>query len=86
MEKCFKRIRKEEEKNRFADTSSKTNSDNPAQKCFRCVSEDHMIAKCSKPPKDSEKRLKSDKSKENVNRACDNSDDDDELKVYASME
>ena len=44
-----------------------------------------MIAKCPKPPKDSEKRRKSEKSKEKGNRACDNSNDDDELKVYASM-
>ena len=44
-----------------------------------------MIAKFPKPPKDSEKRRKSEKSKEKVNRACDNSDDEDELKVYTSM-
>ena len=81
MEKCFKNIRKEKEKTRSADTSSNKSSDRPARKCFRCGSEDHLIAKCSKPPKDSEKRLKSDKSKEKVNCACDNSDDDNELKV-----
>ena len=44
-----------------------------------------MIAKCPKPPKDSEKRRKSEKYKEKGNRACDNSDDDNDLKVYASM-
>ena len=33
----------------------------------------------------SEKRHKSEKSKEKVSHACDNSDDDNELKVYASM-
>ena len=44
-----------------------------------------MIVKCPKPPKDSEKRRKSEKSKEKGNRACDNSDDDNNLKVYASM-
>ena len=44
-----------------------------------------MIAKCLKPPKDSEKRHKSENSKEKSNRACDNSDDDNELKVYASI-
>ena len=79
-------IRKEKEKPRSAGTSSNKNSDCPARKCFRCGSEDHMIAKCPKPPKDSEKRRKSEKSKEKGNRECDNSDDDDELKVYASME
>ena len=44
-----------------------------------------MIAKFPKPSKDSEKRRKSEKSKEKGNRTCNNSDDDDELKVYASM-
>ena len=44
-----------------------------------------MIKKCTKPPKDSEKRSKCEKSKEKVNRACDNSDDDNDLKVYVSM-
>ena len=59
--------------------------DCPARKCFRCGSEDYMIAKCPNPTKYSEKRHKSEKSKEKGNRACNNSDDDDELKVYASM-
>ena len=85
MEKCFKKIRKEQEKARSASTSSNKNSDRPARKCFRCGSEDHMIAKCPKPPKDSEKRRKSGKSMEKVNRACENIDDDNDLKVYASM-
>ena len=85
VEKCFKKIRKEKEKARSAGTSSNKNSDRPARKCFRCGSEDHLIAKCPKPPKDSEKRRKSDKSKEKGNSAKDNSDDDDDLKVYASM-
>ena len=44
-----------------------------------------MIAKFLKPPKESEKRHKSKKSREKGNRACDNSDDDNELKVYTSM-
>ena len=44
-----------------------------------------MIAKCPKPPKYSEKRRKSEKSKEKVNRACNNSNSDTDLKVYAFM-
>ena len=44
-----------------------------------------MIAKCPKPPKDSEKRRNPEKYKERGNRACDNSDDENDLKVYASM-
>ena len=63
VEKRFKKIRKEKEKARSAGTSFNKNSDCPVQKCFRCGSEDHLIAKFPKPPKDSEKRRKSDKSK-----------------------
>ena len=64
---------------------SNKNSDRPACKCFRCGSEDHLIAKFPKPPKDSEKRRKSDKAKEKGDSAKDNSDDDNGLKVYASI-
>ena len=85
VEKCFKKIRKEKEKARSAGTSSNKNSDRPDRKCLRCGSEDHLIAKFPKPPKDSEKRRKSDKSKKKVTPACNNSDDDNDLKVYASM-
>ena len=44
-----------------------------------------MIAKYPKPPKDSENRRKYGKSKEKGNRAYDNSDDDNELKVNTSI-
>ena len=44
-----------------------------------------MIAKCPYPPKDSEKRRKSVRFNETVNRACDNSEDDNDHKIYASM-
>ena len=83
--KKIKNIRKEKEKARSAGTLSNKNSDRPTRKCFRCGSEDHLIAKCPKPPKDSEKRRKSDKAKEKGNIAKDNSNDDYDLKVYASM-
>ena len=85
MGKCFKNIRKEKEKACSAGTSSNKNSDRPARKCFRCGYEDHLIAKFPKPPNDSEKRRKSDKSKEKGNSAEDNSDNDDDPKVYAYM-
>ena len=45
----------------------------------------HFIEKCPKPPKDDEKKRKSDKSKAKGNSEKDNSDDDNDLKVYASM-
>ena len=67
------------------DISSNKNSERPPRKCYRCGSEDHIIAKCSKPPKDSEKQRKSVRFNEKVNRACDNTDDDNDYKIYASM-
>ena len=56
VEKCFKNIRKEKEKAPSAGASSKKNSDRPPWKCFRCGSEDYLIAKCPKPPKDGGKK------------------------------
>ena len=84
-EKCFKRIRKEKEKARAVDVSSNRNSERLPQKFFRCGSEDHMIAKFPKPPKDNEKRRKQIFFNEKGNRACDNSEDNDDHKIYASM-
>ena len=55
-EKCFKRIRKEKEKTRAVDVLSNRNTERTPRKCFRCRSEDHMITKCPKLPKDNEKR------------------------------
>ena len=60
----LKRSEKKKEKARSSGNLSNKNSDRPARKCFRCGSEGHLIAKCPKQPKDSEKRRKSDKSKE----------------------
>ena len=45
-----------------------------------------MIAKCPKPPKDNEKRLKSVHFIDKGNCACDNGEDDNDHKIYASME
>ena len=44
-----------------------------------------MIAKCPKPPKDNKKRQKQVSFNEKGNRACDNSKDNDDNKIYASM-
>ena len=57
----------------------------PPQKCFRCGSEDHMIAKCPKPPKDNEKRRRQVHFNEKDNCARDNEKNKDDHKIYASM-
>ena len=49
-EKYFKWIRKEKEKACAFDVSSNRNLGSPPRKCLKCGSEDHMIAKCPKPP------------------------------------
>ena len=44
-----------------------------------------MIAKCTKPPKDNEKRQKKVRFNEKVNCACNNDENDNDHKIYASM-
>ena len=56
------------------------------QKCFRCGSEDQMIKKCPQPPKDNERWQKHIHFNKKSNRACDNSENNDDQKIYASME
>ena len=57
----------------------------PPQKCFRCGSEDHMIVKCPKPPKDNEKRRKQVCFKEKVDRSCEKGENNDDHNIYTSM-
>ena len=78
-------IRKEKEKARAVDVSSNNNSERLPRKCFRCGSEDHMIAKFPKPPTDNEKRRKQVRFNEKGYRACNNGEDNDDHKIYASM-
>ena len=85
LRKKFKRIRQEKEKARAVGISSTRNSNCPARKCYRCGSEDHMIENFPKPPKDSDKRLKSVCFNEKGNCACDKGKDDNDHKIYASM-
>ena len=44
-----------------------------------------MIAKCLNPPKDNKKRRRKVSFNEKVNRACDNGENNDDHKIYASM-
>ena len=56
------------------------------QKCFRCGSEDHLIAKCPNPPKENEKRQKQVHLKKKVNSVCNNGENNSDQNIYASME
>ena len=55
------------------------------RKCFRCGSEYHIIAKFPKPPKYNEKRRRQGSFNEKYNRACDNSENNDDHKIHAYM-
>ena len=55
------------------------------RKFFRCGSEDHLISKCPKPPKDNQKRRKQVRLNEKGNCACDNGKNKSDQKIYASM-
>ena len=51
-EKCFKRVRKEKKKVCAARNSDNRHTERTARKCSGCRSEDHLISKCTNPPKD----------------------------------
>ena len=55
------------------------------RKCFRCGSEDHMIAKCPNPPIDNGKQQKQVHFLEKCNRACYNGENNNDHKICASM-
>ena len=54
----FKGIRQEKEKACAACASDNRRTERTDRECFRCGSEDQLITKCPKPPKDNEKRRK----------------------------
>ena len=81
----FKRIRQENEKSCAVGASDNRQTEQTPRKCFRCEFGDHLIAKFPKPPKDDEKRRKQLHFNEKCNRACDNSKNNSDQKIYVSM-
>ena len=59
------------------------------RKCFRCISADHLIFKCLKPPKYNIKRQNTVRFNESGNLSSheeyDNGDTDNNQKIFASM-
>ena len=78
-------MRKEKEKSHAVDVSSNRNSERLPRKCFKCGSEDHMVTKCPKPPKDNEKWQRKLRFNETSSCACDNCKNNSDQKIYASM-
>ena len=85
QKKCFKRIRKEKEKARAVYASDNRRTEQTPQKCFKCGSEDNLIAKCPNSPKDNEKRRKQVRLNEKGNCACHNGKNNSYQNIYASM-
>ena len=60
-----------------------------ALQIFRYASEDNLIAKCPKPPKDNEKQQNQERFNERVNctsqKECDKRKNNNEQKIYVSM-
>ena len=77
--------KKRKVKDRAVDVSSNINTERPPRKCYRCGSEDHMIAKCPKPTKYNGKRQRQVCFNEKGNRACDNIENSNDHKIYAYM-
>ena len=69
----------------MVDASENRQTEQPPRKLFRCGYEDHLIAKYPKPPKDNRKRIKQVLFNEKGNRVCDNSENNSDQKIYASM-
>ena len=55
------------------------------RKFFSCGSQDHLLEKCMKPPKDDEKQRKQVLFNEKGNRACDNGKNNSDQKIYACI-
>ena len=72
-------------KARAVGVSSNINTERPPRKFYKCGSEDYMIPKCPKPPKDNEKRKNQVRFNEKGNCACDNGKNNYDHKIYASM-
>ena len=70
------------------DLDRKKNKHTPCR-YFRCGYVDNLISKCSKPPKDNQKKRKTVRFNERGNCApqkeSDNGDDDNDQTIYVSM-
>ena len=90
MQKNISKDQKGKKKSHAAGDSYNKHTECTPCKSFRYGSEDHLIAKCSNPPKGNEKRQKQVNSNERGNFAsqkeCDNGNNNNGQNIYASME
>ena len=76
-------IRQESEKARADGDSDNRKKERTPWKCFICGSEDHLIAKYPKEPKDNDKRRNQARFNEKGDCACDNGKNNSDKKIYA---
>ena len=69
----------------MADGSDNRQTECTPKKCFIYEYENHITAKCPKPPTDKEKRRNKIHFNEKDNRACDNSESNSDQKINSSM-
>ena len=79
----FQKDQTGKEKSRAAGDLDNKQAKITPRKCFRCGSEDHLNSKSLKPPKENKKRLNQVSFNEKVNRACNNSKNNSDQKIYA---
>ena len=84
LQKIFQKDQKIKVKSRVAGDLENRSTERTPWKCFRCGSEDNLISKYPKPPKN-EKRQNQVRFNEKVNLACENSKNNNDQKIYASM-
>ena len=84
-EKCFKSIRQEKEKSCAAGDSDNRLMERTPRKYLRRGYEYHLITKFPKPLKEYEKRLKQVLFNEKGNRTCNNSKNNSDQHIYASI-
>ena len=85
QKKCSKGVDRKKEKYLAAVDLDKRRTEQTSRNCFRCGSEDNLIAKCTNPPKDNEKRRKQVRFNEKGNRSCYKRENISEQRIYAYM-
>ena len=82
----FQKDQKGKIKTRAAGDLDNRRTERTARKYFRCGSEDHLIKKFPKPPKENKKPRKKIRFNEKVNRACNNRKNNSDQNIYEYME
>ena len=83
QQKKIQRDQKGREKSCAAGDLDNRCTERTPHKCSICGSEDHLIAKCPKTPKDNDNWRKKVCFNEKVNRACNNGKNNSDRRIYS---